>query len=204
MKHLLWFGPILFLAAEILLPGGNRNLTERISIIQSNRSSWAWGHVLIIVALFFLLPWLAQVYREGKKANCVIAFIGVFFSAIALMANYAIAVLQLLSFEIVMHLPETASNLLALITQPNLMITVFLPYFGFSLGFSLLALSLWQGRHNWFALFIFLSGIFLNLAGLMQIKLFFIFGSLSLILATYTLIYLLPEQTSLQGRHAKT
>ena len=203
MRYLFWSGPIVFLVAEILLPGGSSDIGKRIEIIQTHTARWEWGHLLIIVALFLMLPWLAQIYREARKGNPPLAFIGVFTTAIAIIANYAIAVLQLLSLEIVQELAETAPAVLGLINRPNLMVTVFLPFLGFLIGFVLLATSLWQSRQRWIAGSLLLSGLFISLAGLLQSKPLFVLAALGLVVSS-AFISQSAESAPAQKHYAKT
>ena len=196
MKNVpLLIGPILFLFAQVILPGGSADPTIRIAIIQNNTLAWELGHQLIAIAFVFLLLWLGEVYGFVRNGNQLLAFLGVLLSTFALTADYSVGILQLLTLDLVQT--ESASQALAVLTligqSSNLLAFAFLPTLGFFFGFGLLAIGYYRTtRQSLPAILLGLSGLLIAIAGILQLKLVFILGAIALLF--FTVLFVRTKQ----------
>jgi hypothetical protein len=182
-RALLLIGPTLFLLAEIILPGGSADPATRTAIVQVHGAAWALGHQVIAVAIVFLVLWLSDFYTFVRVGNELTTFFGALFSAFALIADYAVAMLQLLTLDLVGSEPaEQILPVLALMGRSsNLMALAFLPTMGFFFGFGLLAIAFYRRtRQALPATLLAVAGLLIAVAGVMQIKLVFVLGALAL------------------------
>lgn len=181
--HLL-IGPVLFLLAEVILPGGSADPAARITIIQTQSLAWELGHQLIAIAFVFLLMWQSEVHRFIRPGNEALAYLGFLLSTFALAADYGIGILQLLALDLVRTAPaDLTQAVLALIGQSsNLFRLAFLPTLGFIFGFGLLAIGFYRTTRQILpASVLGLSGLLIAIAGMMQLKLVFILGAIALL-----------------------
>ena len=188
--HLL-IGPVLFLLAEVILPGGSSDPATRIAIVQNNGSVWELGHQIIIVAFIFLLIWLFDIYGHISNQNQAVAYFGVLLSTFAIVADYSVGVLQLLTLDLVKSTPtDLAKPILALMAQSqNLLSFAFLPTLGFIFGFGLLAFGLYRStRQSLLSAMLGLSGLLIAAASIMQSKIIFILGAIAL--AVFTVLFI--------------
>jgi len=189
-RALLLTGPALFLLAEIILPGGSADPATRTAIVQAHDAAWALGHQVIAFAFLFLVLWLSDLYTFVRVGNELTAFFGVLFSAFALIADYAVAMLQLLTLDLVRAEPaDQVLPVLALMGRSsNLMVLAFLPTLGFFFGFGLLAIGFYRRtRQALPATLLAVAGLLLAVAGVMQIKWAFVLGALAL--AAFALLF---------------
>lgn len=183
-RVVLLIGPTLFLLAEIILPGGSADPSTRMAIIHDHGSAWALGHQLIAIALVFLLLWLGDVYAFVRIGSELTAFLGALLSTFALASDYAVAMLQLLALDLVRTQPATqALQALEVVSRSsNLLALAFLPTLGFFFGFGLLAIGFYRSTRQILpAILLALSGLLIAGAGVMQIKIVFVFGALALL-----------------------
>ena len=141
MKHILLLtGPVLFLLAELIAPGGSPDPAQRQAIIANNQAAWALSHQLFILAFAGLIWWLVRLWATLTRAP-LLAGLGIVVSGFALLADFGIATLQLLALDAVRTLsPDQALAVITLTSSSqNLLLFVFLPYLGFAIGFVLLA-----------------------------------------------------------------
>ena len=188
--HLL-IGPALFLLAEVILPGGSSDPATRIAIVQNNGSVWELGHQIIVVAFIFLLIWLFDIYGHISNQNQAVAYFGVLLSTFAIVADYSVGVLQLLTLDLVKSNPtDLAKPILALMAQSqNLLSFAFLPTLGFIFGFGLLAFGLYRStRQSLLSAMLGLSGLLIAAASIMQSKIVFILGAIALTIFTVLFI----------------
>ncbi len=189
-KILLFLGPTLFLLAELILPGGSANPEARITIIQNNVAAWEVGHQLIAVAFLFLLWWLGELYNFVRKGNGRMAYLGFLLSAFALVADYSIGILQLLTLDLVQAQPtdQTRAILTLIGASPNMLAFAFLPTLGFAVGFSLLAVGYQRSTGQKLpSVLLGLSGLLIALGGIVQLKAVFLLGALALL--AFTVIF---------------
>ena len=190
-KYHLLIGPVLFLLAEIILPGGSSDPVTRIGIIQNNGLTWEIGHQIIAVALIFLLIWMFEVYNSINSQNRAVAYFGALLSVFAIVADYSVGILQLLTLDLVRSNPsDLANSVLALMAQSqNLLSFAFLPTLGFIFGFGLLAFGLYRStRQSLDSTLLGLSGLLIGIAGIMQLKIVFIIGAIALTVFTVLFI----------------
>jgi len=190
-KYHLLIGPILFLLAQFILPNGSSDPATRISIVQNNASAWEIGHQIIAVAFVFLLIWLYEIYSYLSNQNPTVAYLGVLLSAFALIADYSVGVLQLLTLDLVKSNPtDLAQPILALMAQSqNLMSFAFLPTLGFLFGFGLLAFGLYRSTHQPLPpAMLGVSGLLIATGGIMQLNIVFILGAIALTVFTVLFI----------------
>ena len=190
-KYHLLIGPVLFLLAEIILPGGSSDPKTRITIIQNNGSIWEIGHQIIAIAMIFLLIWLFEIYTSIGSQNQAVAYLGVWLSAFAMLADYGVGILQLPTLDLVKSNPADLANpVLALMAQSqNLLGFAFLPTLGFIFGFGLLAFGLYRStRQPLISALLGLSGLLIAIAGVMQLKIIFILGAIALTVFTVLFI----------------
>jgi len=183
-KSALLIGPVLFLIAEIILPGGSADPATRVEIVRNNTAAWNLGHQLIVLAFVFLLFLVFDVYYKVKDGNGWIAHLGAFLSVFALAGDYGVGVLQFLTSDLVKSMPadfgESALGVMA--GSPNLLLFAFLPTLGFFFGFGFLGIA--SFRKNRAALptaLLALSGLLITVGGMMQSKIVFIIGALALV-----------------------
>lgn len=184
MKRVLaLIGPTLFLLAEIILPGGSADPATRMAIIQNHGPAWALGHLIIALALVFLLMWVGEVYGYVRPGNELTAFLGLFLSTFALASDYAVAMLQLLALELVRTQPATMvlQVLETVGRSSSLLALAFLPTLGFFFGFGLLAIGVYRKTRQILpASLLTLAGLLIAVAGVVQIKIVFVLGALAL------------------------
>ncbi len=185
MKRLyLLIGPLLFLAAELLLPNGSADPATRAAIVQNHSSAWELGHQLIAIACVFLIVWLGEVYTSIRKGNELIAYGGLLLSTLALVADYAVGILQMLTLDLVRT--QSADQVQAMLTlvgqSSNLLTFAFLPTLAFFLGFGLLAIGSYRSTRQILpAVVLGLAGLLLAVAGLLQLKVVFVAGAIALL-----------------------
>jgi hypothetical protein len=192
--HLLT-GPVLFLIAEVILPGGSAEVDARIKLIQNNATAWESGHLLIAIAFVFLLMWVAELYAYVRQKSALTAYAGLLFSTFALAADYGVGTLQLLSLDLVRAKPvELAQPVLSIIAQsPSLLGFVFLPTLGFAIGFGFLALAYFRAtRQALPAVLLAAAGLLIAVAGLIQLKVLFVAGALALL--AFAVWYIRPNK----------
>lgn len=195
-KILLFLGPVLFLLAELILPGGSADPAARIAIIQDNSSAWELGHQLVAAAFVFLLLWLGELYNFVRKGNGRIAYLGLLLTTFALAADYGVGILQLLTLDLVQTQPvEQVQTILTMMSQSaNLMTFAFLPTLGFLVGFGLLAIGYLRSTQQKLPpVLLGLAGLLIALGGVMQIKVVFILGALALLVFTIIFSQLVGE-----------
>ncbi|WP_423224354.1 hypothetical protein [Candidatus Amarolinea aalborgensis] len=189
-RALLLIGPALFLLAEIILPGGSADPATRTAIVQAHGAAWALGHQVIAVAFTFLVLWLGDLYTFVRVGNELTTFFGALLSVFALIADYAVAMLQLLTLDLVRTEPaDQVAPVLALVGRSsNLMALAFLPTLGFCLGFGLLAIGFYRRtRQALPAALLAAAGLLITVAGVMQVKWGFVLGALAL--AVFALLF---------------
>ena len=190
-KYHLLIGPVLFLLAEVILPGGSSDPATRITIIQNKGFAWEIGHQIIAIAMIFLLIWLFEIYVSIGSQNQAVAYLGVWLSTFAIVADYSVGILQLLTLDLVKSNPADLANpVLVLMAQSqNVMSFAFLPTLGFIFGFGLLAFGLYRStRQSLLSVLLGLSGLLIAIAGIMQLKIVFIVGAIVLIVFTVLFI----------------
>lgn len=168
-NFLLGVGPLLFLLAQLLAPGGSPDPAQRQAIIAGNPGAWELSHQIFAVAFAFLFWWLVALWLQRKDSSAWIAGIGAFFTGFALLADFGIATLQFVALEAVRTLP--ADQALAVITMmsnsQNLQIFVYLPYLGFVSGLGVLALADYrQRRQTLGAALLALTGVLIVAGGM--------------------------------------
>jgi hypothetical protein len=185
-------GPALLLLAQCLIPGGSPDPLVRQGIVAAHPDAWALSHQLFVVAFAFLFWWLLRLWSVLAERAPRRAAVGVFCAGFALLADFGIATLQLLTLEAVQALPpEQALAVMRLATSPRLMLFVFAPYLGFAVGFVLLAWA-WAtaarapgGRPPWAtALLLAAAGLGLTAGGLSGSKAVFVAAALALLAFT--------------------
>lgn len=183
-KFILFIGPVLFLIAEIVLPGGSADPATRLEIIRNNSAAWELGHQIIALAFVFLFFLIFDVYGKVKDGSGWIASVGAFLSVFALAGDYGIGILQLLSSDFARSMPGDfgLSALGVMATSSNLLLFAFLPTLGFFFGFGLLGFALYRNHRAVLpaALFV-LSGLLISAGGMIQSKIVFIVGALALV-----------------------
>ena len=175
---------------------GHNNATvsgrsTRIAIVQNNGSAWELGHQIIVVAFIFLLIWLFDIYGHISNQNQTVAYFGVLLSTFAIVADYSVGVLQLLTLDLVKSNPtDLAKPIVVLMAQSqNLLSFAFLPTLGFILGFGLLAFGLYRStRQSLLSALLGLSGLLIAAASIMQSKSVFIVGAIALTVFTVLFI----------------
>lgn len=188
MKYILLFlGPALFLLAELILPGGSADPATRIAIVQANDFAWELGHQIVLFALVFLLIWLGEVYSFLRGRNVRLAYLGALISAIALIADYGVGILQLHTLELARN--ESIELVQRVLTvsggSSNLFLFAFLPTLGFLFGFGLLAIGFYRSTRQILPpILLGISGLLVALAGILQIKIIFILGALAMLAFT--------------------
>ncbi|MEW6027883.1 MAG: hypothetical protein AB1554_00215 [Chloroflexota bacterium] len=185
MKKLsLFIGPVLFLIAEIVLPGGSADPATRVEIIRNNSAAWDLGHQIIALAFVFLFFLVFDVYNKVKNGNGWMAGLGAFLSVFALAGDYGIGILQLLASDLVRSMPADfgLSALGVMAASSNLLLLAFLPTLGFLFGFGFLGFALYRNNRAVLpaALFV-LSGLLISAGGMIQSKIVFIVGALALV-----------------------
>jgi hypothetical protein len=186
MKHILLLtGPVLFLLAELIAPGGSPDPARRQALIANNQAVWALSHQLFILALAGLIWWLVRLWATLTRAP-LLAGLGIVVSGFALLADFGIATLQLLALDAVRTLsPDQALAVITLTSSSqNLLLFVFLPYLGIAIGFVLLACAIFQQQRRSYAALLALSGILLTIGGVTGSKLIFIIAALTLLAFT--------------------
>jgi hypothetical protein len=182
-KLLLFIGPVLFLIAEIVLPGGSANPATRMEIIRNNNAAWNLGHQIIALAFVFLFFLVFDVYSKVKDGNEWVANLGAFLSVFALAGDYGVGILQLLTSDFVESTPADfgQSALGVMAGSSNLLLFAFLPTLGFFFGFGLLGIALYRNNRAVLPATLFaLSGLLISTGGMIQSKIVFIFGALAL------------------------
>lgn len=195
-NFLLLVGPLLFLVAQLLAPGGSPDPAQRQAIVAGNPGAWELSHQIFAVAFAFLFWWLVALWLQLKDSSAWIAGIGAFFTGFALLADFGIATLQFVALEAVRTLP--ADQALAVITMVsnsrNLQTFVYLPYLGFVIGLGMLAWADYrQRRQTISALLLALTGILLVAGGMMGNQIALI--GAGAVWVSFTLLY--PNATSL-------
>jgi hypothetical protein len=172
MKKLtLLVGPVLFLVAQTLWPGGSADDAQRVEMIRQNPQMWVLSHQLFVLAFAFLAVWLISAYTTARGS--ALATVGAFFTGFALLADYAIAIEQIMS--------------VAVITSPlggqSVDMLVLLPYtIGFLIGLPALGIALWRaGVLPLGAGLIALAGVLLVAAGILGVKPLFILAAVALL-----------------------
>jgi hypothetical protein len=189
MKKLsLFIGPVLFLVAESILPGGSADPATRMAIIKNNNSTWILGHQLILLSFLFLIFFTFNVYNHVKDSGGWIASLGAFLVIFALAGDYGIGVLQLLTSDFVQSMPADfgQSALGVMAASSNLLLFAYLPTLGFFFGFAMLGFAIYRkDRASLPASLLALSGLLITAGGMMQSKIVFIIGALALVGFTY-------------------
>jgi hypothetical protein len=187
-KLLLFIGPVLFLIAEVVLPGGAADPATRLEIIRNNNTAWELGHQIIALAFVFLFFLVFDVYGKVKDGNGWIASLGAFLSVFALAGDYGIDILQLLTYDFAKSMPGDfgLSALGVMATSSNLLLFAFLPTLGFFFGFGLLGFAHYRkNRAALPAILLALSGLLISAGGMLQNKFVFVFGALALVSFAY-------------------
>ena len=191
MKHILLLtGPVLFLLAELIAPGGSPDPARRQALIANNQAAWALSHQLFILAFAGLIWWLVRLWATLTHAP-LLAGLGIVVSGLALLADFGIATLQLLALDAVRTLsPDQALAVITLTSSSqNLLLFVFLPYLGIAIGFILLAGAIFRQQRRWYAALLALSGILLTIGGITGSKFIFIIAALTLLAFTLRWIW---------------
>ena len=186
MKHILLLtGPVLFLLAELIAPGGSPDPARRQALIANNQAAWALSHQLFILAFASLIWWLVRLWATLTRAP-LLAGLGIVVSGFALLADFGIATLQLLALDAVRTLsPDQALAVITLTSSSqNLLLFVFLPYLGIAIGFVLLAWAIFRQQRRLYAALLALSGILLSIGGITGSKFVFIIAALTLLAFT--------------------
>jgi hypothetical protein len=162
-------GPLLFLLAQLLAPGGSPDPAQRQVIITNNQAAWELSHQIFAIAFAFLFWWLLALWDWLKARWSWLTGFGVFWTGFALLADFGIATLQFVALEAVRTLP--ADQALAIITamsnSQNLLTFVYLPYLGFVVGMSLLAWRYYrQSEQRSGAFILVVTGLLLTAGGM--------------------------------------
>ncbi len=168
MKDILVLaGPVLFLLAELIAPGGSPDPVQRQALIAQNQAPWEVSHQLFILAFVGLIWWLVRLWTTLTRAP-LLAGLGMVVSGFALLADFGIATLQLLALDTIRTLPPDQA--LAVITltsrSQNLFLFVFLPYLGIAIGCVLLSCAIVRQQRRPYATLLALTGILLAIGGI--------------------------------------
>jgi len=145
---------------------------------------------VIALGILFLVLWPGVLYAFVRVGNELTTFFGALFSVFALIADYAVAMLQLLTLDLVRTEPaDQVAPVLALVGRSsNLVALAFLPTLGFFFGFGLLAIGLYRRtRQALPATLLAAAGLLIAVAGVMQVKWAFVLGALAL--AAFALLF---------------
>ncbi len=197
MKKLsLLIGPVLFLVGQLLWPGGSADNAQRVELIRQNAAMWVLSHQIFVLAFAFLMLWLIQVYNAAQTRASHLAGIGALFTGFALLADFAIAIEQILSVALVTSPlgSQAASIIGAWRSDPNFGLLVLLPYvLGFLVGLPLLGIGLWRSGHSpLVAGCMALTGLLLVAAGVLGIKMVFIAAAVALMAGSAVLAFATP------------
>ena len=184
MKRLfLLIGPIVFLAAQLLWPGGSADNAQRVELIRQNTAMWQLSHQLFVLAFALLVLWLITAFNVARGS--ALAAIGAFCAGFALLADYAIAIEQIMSVALVTSAlgAQAPAIIGAWRSDPNFFLLVLLPYtLGFLIGLPALGVALWRaGASPVSAILIGLAGVLLVAGGVTGVKLIFITAAAALV-----------------------
>jgi uncharacterized membrane-anchored protein YitT (DUF2179 family) len=144
-KITLLVGSVLFFVAQALWPGGSANNAQRVEMIRQNPQMWVLSHQLFVLAFAFLAVWLISAYTTARGS--ALAIVGAFFTGFALLADYAIAIEQIMSVAVIAS--PLGGQSVAMISawrgDASFGLLVLLPYtIGFLIGLPALAIALWR------------------------------------------------------------
>lgn len=195
-KLLLVLGPLIFLVAQLLAPGGSPDPAQRQALIANNQAAWELSHQIFAVAFAFLLCWLFDLWSRIKEDAPLLAGIGAFFTGFALLADFGVATLQFVALEAVRALSsdQALTMINAMSNSRNLLTFVYLPYLGFVIGLGVLGWADYRKRRQTIsALLLALTGILLVAGGMMGNQIALI--GAGAVWVSFTLLY--PNATSL-------
>lgn len=184
MKKLtLLVGPVLFVVAQALWPGGSADTAQRVDMIRQNPQMWVLSHQVFVLAFAFLGLWLISVHSAARES--ALATIGAFFTGFALLADHAIAIEQVMSVAVIASPlgSQSVDVIGAWRGDPNFGLLVLLPYaVGFLIGLPSLAVALLRADVVPLgAGLIALAGVLLAAAGILGVKLLFILAAVTLL-----------------------
>ena len=185
-KIIYLLGAALFLAAQIILPGGQADVGERLQVVRQSPDAWIAGHALIFFSFPLLMAGFARLHEMARLISPGQALFGLLFTLFGLTADAAIASQQLFASGIAESLPGDAAlpALTAGFSAQAVLAVVYLPYLLLLPGVLLLALPLFRihgYRYMSAALLVF--GALAVAGGLMQAKWMFIGAGIALAFA---------------------
>ncbi|MBK6621050.1 MAG: hypothetical protein IPH04_18570 [Saprospirales bacterium] len=184
---LMFAGAILFLAAQLILPGGTGSPAERVEIMRSNPEMWNLGHLLIAASLPLLAVFTLRWYELARLLKPMLSLAGLVLFLWGLFGWYSIALLQLSSQNFLApDFNENAAVIVGKLGEGSVLTMAFLPYLFLLPGSILLAapmVRLKDSRLNAWLLILF--GAVSVAAGLSQIKVLFVLSGLILVAAAF-------------------
>ena len=185
-KIIYLLGAALFLAAQVILPGGAADAEERLQIILQNKGAWVAGHAMIFLSFPLLMAGFARLHEMARLLSPGQALFGLLFTLFGLTADAGIAGQQLfvsgmaesLSGEAVMQALAAGSAAQAVLT------VVYLPYLLLLPGALLLALPLFRvNGYRLLSIALLVFGALAVAGGLMQAKWVFVIAGVALAVA---------------------
>lgn len=184
---LMFAGAILFLTAQLILPGGTGDPAERVEIMRANPEIWNLGHLLIAASLPFLAVFTLRWYELARLLKPMLSLAGLVLFLWGLFGWYSIALLQLSSQNFLSpDFNENAAIVVGKLGEGSVLTMAFLPYLFLLPGSILLAapmVRLKDSRLNAWLLILF--GAISVAAGLSQIKVLFVLSGLILLAAAF-------------------
>jgi hypothetical protein len=179
LKWVYLVGPVLYLAAQLVIPATTQEAVTRSSIIRAEAGSWQSGHQLLIVAFVFLLLTLIGLAERARPGGRISTDLGLILAGAGLLGAVAITVIQLV---VVATIAEASLPTQLLVTQvlksvPLASITT-VPVALLVPGMLVIALPLFRAEKSWYLpVAVVLTGVLLVAGVLLASKLLLVLGA---------------------------